>query len=52
MSFKEIYCRDCGIVLAKFNIRYFSDNAISELVRVQYGFHIKNGHSVSTRNID
>ena len=41
MSFKEIYCRDCGLVLAKFNIKYFTDNSISELVRLQVRFPYK-----------
>jgi hypothetical protein len=46
---KEIYCRDCRLLLAKFNTEYFSDNTISEIVRVQYRSHIKDGHSLSTR---
>ena len=36
MSYKEIYCRDCRLVLAKFNIKYFSDNTISELIKIGY----------------
>jgi hypothetical protein len=49
MVFKEIYCLDCNIVLAKYNMVYFSDLNIAELAKLHYPLHIKNGHSLVIR---
>lgn len=49
MVFKEIYCRDCDIVLARYNMVYFSDSNIAELVRLHYPSHVKSGHSLMIR---
>jgi hypothetical protein len=49
MTFKEVYCHDCQIVLAKYNVKYFTDLNIAELIRFHYSLHIKKGHSVTTR---
>ncbi len=52
MVFKEIYCQDCNVVLAKYNIVYFSDSNIAELARLHYPLHAKNGHSLVIRLSD
>jgi len=52
MKFKHVYCRDCNLLLAKYNTRYFSDVNIAELVRIHYHSHIKQGHSLVTRTAD
>lgn len=52
MVFKEIYCEDCNIVLAKYNVVYFSDSNIAELARLHYPLHVKNGHSLVIRLSD
>ena len=49
MVFKEIYCLDCNIVLAKYNMVYFSDLNIAELAKLHYPLHVKNGHSLVIR---
>jgi len=49
MVFKEIYCLDCNVVLAKYNMVYFSDLNIAELAKLHYPFHVKNGHSLVIR---
>lgn len=49
MVFKEIYCRDCDIVLARYNMVYFSDSNIAELARLHYPSHVKSGHSITIR---
>ena len=52
VPFKEIYCSDCKIVLARYSTKYFTDADITELVRLHYSAHIKDGHSVATRLSD
>jgi hypothetical protein len=49
VSFKEIYCQDCKIILAKYNEDYFSDANIDELSKLHYYYHVKEGHSVIIR---
>jgi hypothetical protein len=49
MPFKEIYCSDCKIVLARYSTKYFTDADINELVHLHYSAHIKDGHSMKTR---
>ncbi len=48
-TFKEIYCFDCKLVLARYSTKYFSDADINELVHLHYSMHIKDGHSIETR---
>jgi hypothetical protein len=45
--FKEIYCSDCKMVLAKYSTKYFTDPNV--LVRSHFFTHIKNGHSMKIR---
>jgi hypothetical protein len=52
MVFKEIYCQDCNVVLAKYNVVYFNDSNIAELARLHYPQHAKNGHSLVIRLSD
>lgn len=47
--FKEVYCATCKTVLARYSTKYFDDADITELVRIHYSSHIKEGHVVETR---
>jgi len=49
VPFKEIYCQDCKIILARYNEDYFSEASIDELSKVHYYFHIREGHSIIVR---
>jgi len=51
-TFKEIYCSDCKIVLAKYSLKFFSDADINELVHLHYSAHIKDGHCMETRHAE
>jgi hypothetical protein len=48
-GFKEVYCADCKTVLARYSMKYFTDADITELVRIHYSAHIKEGHAIETR---
>jgi hypothetical protein len=48
-GFKEVYCADCKMVLARYSTKYFTDADITELVRIHYSAHIKEGHAIETR---
>lgn len=49
VPFKEIYCQDCKIILARYNEEYFSEASIDELSKFHYYFHIREGHSIIVR---
>lgn len=49
MSFKEIFCQDCKIILARYNDDYFSEASVNELSKLHYYCHIKEGHSIILR---
>ena len=49
MGFKEIFCNDCKVILARYNSDYFSDLKVIELTRLHHNNHIRSGHSVTTR---
>ena len=52
MSFKEILCQDCKIILARYNDDYFSEASINELSKLHNYYHIKEGHSIILRKKD
>ena len=52
MSFKEILCQDCKIILARYNDDYFSEASINELSKLNNYYHIKEGHSIILRKKD
>jgi predicted transcriptional regulator len=49
VPFKEIYCQDCKIILARYNEDFFSEASIDELSKLHYYFHIREGHSIIVR---
>jgi hypothetical protein len=49
MKFKEAYCENCSIVLARYNTRYFTDSTIDALVNQRHHSHIRQGHMIVTR---
>ncbi len=50
--FKEIYCSDCKMVLARYSTKYFTDPNINVLVRSHFFTHIKNGHFMEIRLVE
>ena len=40
---------DCGITLAKYSSKYFSDSDIAELIHLHHSSHIRDGHAMHTR---
>ncbi len=52
MEYKEIYCNNCKKTLGKYNVKYYSDEKIAELMKISHSSHIRNGHEVILRRID
>ncbi|MFY9301455.1 MAG: hypothetical protein WAO91_09740 [Candidatus Nitrosotenuis sp.] len=51
MEFREIYCNNCKKTLGRYNVRYFSEAKIAELIKSSYASHYRNGHELSIRRI-
>jgi len=51
MEFKEIYCNDCKKVLGRYNIKYYSDDKIGDLIKSIHSLHLREGHEIEIRRI-
>ncbi len=51
MEFREIYCNNCKKILGHYNIKFYSDDKIGEILNTHHISHIRSGHQVITRKI-
>lgn len=49
MEFKEIYCINCKKVLGRYNIKFYNDDKIRELLQTTHSTHVKNGHEIKIK---
>ena len=49
MEFKEVYCKNCKKVVGRYNIKFYSDEKINELLKTTHFAHIREGHQISIR---
>jgi len=49
MEFKEVYCKSCKKVVGRYNIKFYNDEKINELLNTTHSTHIKKGHQISIR---
>lgn len=49
MEFREIYCSNCKKILGRYNIKFYSDDKIKEIVNTHHIDHIRSGHQVTIR---
>ena len=52
MEFREIYCLNCKKVLGRYNIKFYTEDKIDELLNTTYSMHIRNGHQVNIRKFE
>ena len=46
VEFREIYCNDCKKILGKYNVKYYSENIIAELIQTIHVIHTRAGHHI------
>ena len=51
MEYREIYCIDCKKILGKYNMKYYTDDKIGELIKVSHSLHVKEGHQLDLRRV-
>jgi len=49
MEFREIYCSNCKKILGRYNMKFYSDEKIGEILNIYHISHIRNGHQVMIR---
>ncbi len=49
MEFREIYCTNCKKVLGRYNIKFYDDSKIEEVLKTTHVAHVRNGHEVNIR---
>ena len=52
MKFSEIYCASCKKVLGRYNVQFYTEDKISELMKTSHVFHVRNGHQVTIRKFE
>ena len=46
VEFREIYCNDCKKILGRYNVKYYSENIIAELIQTIHVIHTRAGHHI------
>ena len=46
VEFREIYCDNCKKTLGSYNIKYYSDDIIAELIQTIHVIHTRAGHHI------
>ena len=49
MEFREIYCDNCKKSLGMYNVKYYSDRSVTEIIRTMHSFLSRAGHHVKIR---
>jgi len=52
MEFREIYCSNCKKILGRYNIKFYSDEKIGEILNTHHIHHVRSGHQVSIRKVE
>jgi hypothetical protein len=52
MEFREVYCLNCKKVLGRYNIKFYDEDKIGELINTTHSTHTRNGHHVNIRKFE
>ena len=52
MEFREIYCLNCTKVLGRYNIKFYNDEKVRELLNLTHSTHVRSGHHVTIRKFE
>ena len=51
MEYREIYCNNCKKVLGRYNVKFYSDAKIAELLKDSHAVHVRQGHQLDIRKV-
>jgi len=49
MEYRERYCSNWKKVLGRYNIKFYNEAKIEELLKTTHVTHVRNGHQVNIR---
>ena len=52
MEFREVYCVNCKKILGRYNVKFYNEDKIRELLKTTHSVHVRNGHHVNIRKIE
>lgn len=52
MEFNEIYCNSCKKVIGRYNVKFYTEEKIGELMKTNHASHVRNGHQVIIRKFE
>ncbi len=52
MKFREIYCDNCRKVLGRYNVEFYNEDKIKDLLKTNHAEHVRDGHHVKIRFYD
>ncbi len=50
-EYREIYCRNCKKIIGRYNIKYYSDDKIGEIIKSGHSDHVKEGHAIILQRV-
>ena len=51
MEFREIYCNNCKKVLGRYNVKFYTESKIAELIKDNHAIHVRKGHHLDIRRV-
>jgi len=52
MEFRELFCINCKKVIGRYNVKFYDDIKIAELLKTTHSDHVKNGHQINIRKFE
>jgi len=52
MEFSEIYCNNCKKVLGRYNVKFYTEDKVGELIKTSHAIHVKSGHHLIIRKFE
>ena len=52
MKFSEIYCNNCKKMLGRYNVKFYTEEKLGEVINSSYAIHVKSGHHIIIRKFE
>jgi len=52
MEYNEIYCNNCKKVVGRYNVKFYNEDKVGELIKTSHETHVKNGHHLVIRKFE
>ena len=51
MEFREIYCSNCKKILGRYNIKFYNEDKIGEMLKTTHSIHVRSGHQIVIKKV-